>query len=60
MRKPEGEFFHKVQVAVGLQAEELLLVDDSLVNVEAALRAGWQALHWTGVSSPEMLRARCR
>jgi FMN phosphatase YigB (HAD superfamily) len=30
----------------------MLLIDDSRQNIEAAQKAGWQALHWTKHSSP--------
>jgi putative hydrolase of the HAD superfamily len=46
-KKPDMEFFAKVQAAVGLCGEEMLLIDDSRQNIDAALRAGWRALHWT-------------
>lgn len=59
-KKPDVEFFANVQAAVGLCGEELLLIDDSRQNVEAALRAGWQALHWTEHSSPDIVRRLCR
>jgi putative hydrolase of the HAD superfamily len=58
-KKPDEEFFAKVQAAVGLCGEEILLVDDSRQNVEAALKAGWQALHWTKHSSPDVVRRLC-
>ena len=58
-KKPDVEFFAKVQAAVGLCGAELLLVDDSRQNVEAALKAGWQALHWTRHRSPDILRGAC-
>jgi putative hydrolase of the HAD superfamily len=58
-RKPEMEFFRKVQAGVGLPGEELLLVDDDHRNTEAAVRAGWQALHWTRHSSPDVVRSLC-
>jgi putative hydrolase of the HAD superfamily len=58
-RKPQMEFFAAVQAAVGLRGEDLLLIDDSLQNVEAARRAGWQALHWTRHSSPSIVRSLC-
>jgi putative hydrolase of the HAD superfamily len=58
-RKPDREFFARVQAAVGLRGEEMLLVDDSRQNVEAALKAGWQALHWTKHSSPDIVRSLC-
>jgi putative hydrolase of the HAD superfamily len=58
-KKPDREFFAKVQAAVGLCGEELLLIDDSRQNVEGALKAGWQALHWTKDSSPNIVRSLC-
>ncbi|HEY0152964.1 MAG TPA: HAD-IA family hydrolase [Longimicrobium sp.] len=58
-KKPDMEFFAKVQAAVGLNGDELLLIDDDRRNVEAALQAGWQALHWTGHSSPGIVRNLC-
>lgn len=59
VKKPDTEFFARVQAAVGLHNEEMLLIDDSSENVEAALRAGWQALHWTAHSSPSIVRHLC-
>jgi putative hydrolase of the HAD superfamily len=58
-KKPEVEFFAKIQAAVGLRGEEMLLIDDSRQNIEAALKAGWQALHWTKHSSPNIVRSLC-
>ena len=58
-KKPDMEFFAKVQAAVGLCGEEILLIDDSRQNVEAAVKVGWQALHWTKHSSPNMVRSTC-
>jgi putative hydrolase of the HAD superfamily len=58
-KKPHMEFFTKVQAAVGLAGDEMLLIDDDRRNVEAALRAGWQALHWTRNSSPGIVRSLC-
>ena len=58
-KKPDVKFFARVQAAVGLCGEEMLLVDDSRPNVEAARKAGWQALHWTKHSSPDILRRMC-
>jgi putative hydrolase of the HAD superfamily len=56
-KKPEPHFFAKVSAAVGLPGPELLLIDDSRVNVDAALRAGWRALHWTAKTSPTIVRS---
>ena len=59
-KKPDLDFFAKVQAAVGLCGEEMLLIDDSRQNIEGALKAGWQALHWTKHSSPNIVRGLCR
>ena len=56
-KKPEMEFFAKVEVALGLCGEEMLLIDDSQQNIEAALKSGWRALHWTKHSSPSIVRS---
>ena len=47
-RKPAPEFFALAAERAGAAPADLTLVDDSLPNVEAARRAGWQAVHWTG------------
>lgn len=47
-RKPAPEFFALAAERAGAAAAELTLVDDHLPNVEAARRAGWQAVHWSG------------
>jgi putative hydrolase of the HAD superfamily len=56
-KKPDREFFAKVQAAVALHGDEILLIDDSLQNIEAACEAGWQAFHWTADSAPEIVRS---
>ena len=58
-RKPEKEFFTRVQAAVGLSGDEILLIDDSQQNIVAAREAGWQAMHWTQRSSPDIVRSLC-
>ena len=58
-KKPDREFFARIQAAVGLNGEEMLLIDDSRQNSEAALKAGWQALHWTEHTSPKIVRSLC-
>jgi putative hydrolase of the HAD superfamily len=47
-RKPDRAFFDTVAAAVDLAPESLLLIDDTLPNVEAARAASWNAIHWTG------------
>jgi putative hydrolase of the HAD superfamily len=56
-QKPNPDFFTKVQAAVGLPGDEILFVDDRHQNIEAARNAGWQALHWTAQSSPDIVRS---
>ena len=46
--KPDPAYFHAVAGRVALRPDELLLIDDSARNVEAAVEAGWQARLWTG------------
>jgi putative hydrolase of the HAD superfamily len=58
-KKPDMEFFATVQSAVALRGDEVLLVDDSRQNIDAALKAGWQALHWTKHSAPGIVRTIC-
>ena len=58
-KKPDGEFFAKVQAAIGLCGEEMLLIDDTRQNIEAALKAGWRAFHWTKDCSPDVVRSLC-
>jgi len=47
VRKPRLEFFHRIAEMTGLKPEELLLIDDTGENVEAASAAGWHAARWT-------------
>ena len=42
--KPSAEIFDRAATALGLPAASLILVDDSADNVDAARRAGWQAV----------------
>ena len=59
VKKPDREFFAKVRAAVGHGGEEMLLIDDSRQNVEAALEAEWQAFHWTKHTSANIVRSLC-
>ena len=58
-KKPDTEFFARVQADIGLCGEQILLIDDSRQNIDAALKAGWQALHWTKQSSANIVRSLC-
>ncbi|MEF2070471.1 HAD family hydrolase [Consotaella aegiceratis] len=57
MAKPEPEIFHHHAKAFGLDPQATLFIDDSPKNVEAAIRAGWQAIRHEG---PEQLRKELR
>jgi putative hydrolase of the HAD superfamily len=52
--KPEAEFFRRAQVKLGVDAGELIFLDDFAPNVEAARGEGWAAHHYRGI---EDLRA---
>lgn len=56
VKKPDGDFFASVCSHAGFDARELLLVDDSRQNIDAAVAAGWNALHWNSGCSPELIR----
>jgi putative hydrolase of the HAD superfamily len=51
--KPEPAFYARAAERFGAPPHRLLLIDDVLVNVEAARRHGWQALHFTDARSCE-------
>lgn len=46
--KPDSVYFEAVSARLGIAPDELMLIDDSARNVEAARAAGWQARVWTG------------
>ena len=45
-RKPDRLFFEKATRLSGFSPSELLLIDDTSENVEAARHAGWSGLAW--------------
>ncbi|MFN0282237.1 MAG: HAD family hydrolase [Kineosporiaceae bacterium] len=49
--KPEPEIFKAAQRLLGLEASRTTLVDDRPANVEAARRAGWDAVLFTGAAN---------
>ncbi len=57
-RKPSAEFFERAAAIAAAAPEDIVLVDDTRANVEAARQAGWSALHWTGNSSLDEELAR--
>lgn len=50
-RKPDASFFLQVERESGLNAEQIVLVDDMAANIDAARQVGWHAVHWTGSQS---------
>jgi putative hydrolase of the HAD superfamily len=58
-KKPDAEFFTKVEASVEASPDELLLIDDSLQNIQAAFDAGWHAFHWTPHRTPGIIRNWC-
>lgn len=58
--KPDPAFFSTVVERLGLEPGEVLLVDDSLRNVEAARSVGLAAVHWHVDEGLSTLRERLR
>ena len=46
VRKPESAFYNAVTSSLGVDAQDMLLIDDTLANVEHAGRCGWRAIHF--------------
>ncbi|MGR3378325.1 HAD family hydrolase [Salipiger abyssi] len=46
-RKPQPAFFAHAEQVTGYRPDEIVLVDDTAANVDAARKAGWQAVLWT-------------
>ena len=47
-KKSDRQFYAAVESRTGFAPGHLVLVDDTLANVEAARAAGWGGVHWTG------------
>ncbi|GKX33496.1 MAG: hypothetical protein MnENMB40S_11140 [Rhizobiaceae bacterium MnEN-MB40S] len=50
-KKPDHAFFDAAAKRRGRSPQDLVLVDDTIANVEAARAAGWHAAHWESSSS---------
>jgi putative hydrolase of the HAD superfamily len=48
VRKPMPEFYRLAQERTGVEAGEIVFVDDVAANVEAAKAVGWNSVLWTG------------
>ena len=47
-KKSDPAFYAAVEARTGFSGAELLLIDDTASNVEAARAAGWRGVHWNG------------
>ena len=47
-RKPTPEFYRLTGERACARPHDIVLVDDTLDNVDAARTFGWHAVHWTG------------
>ena len=48
--KPSDDLFAQVERKTDCSSSELMLVDDSLKNIEAAASRGWQTVHYKSVN----------
>ncbi|TCT33098.1 HAD family hydrolase [Martelella mediterranea] len=48
VKKPSDDFFAHAETKTGFSANEIVFVDDSKANIDAAFARGWTAFHWTG------------
>ncbi|MGH3764584.1 MAG: HAD family hydrolase [Pseudonocardiaceae bacterium] len=46
LRKPDPEFWSYIEGRTGVRGDTMLLVDDRLSNVEAAINHGWHGIHF--------------
>ena len=46
-RKPTAAFFDQAAAIAGAEPADIVLVDDTLANIEGARQRGWNAVHWT-------------
>ncbi|WP_421565318.1 HAD family hydrolase [Ochrobactrum sp. EDr1-4] len=46
VKKPDPAFFKTAEKRAGADAADIIFIDDTMLNVEAARDCGWQALHW--------------
>jgi len=50
LAKPDDAIYAAVTAALGVPGERVVFFDDRQVNVDAALRAGWDAYLWTSAA----------
>jgi putative hydrolase of the HAD superfamily len=49
-KKTDAEFYRVVEARTGLSGQDLLLLDDTATNIEAARAAGWRGALWDGTA----------
>jgi len=57
LMKPDPKIFQHVTRDLGFDPDEILFIDDTTANIEAALTAGWQAIKVT-TNDPEVRAIR--
>lgn len=57
-KKPQAQFYERVQAVLNIPAAQILLWDDSPLNVSAALEAGWHAETYTTLDQFELRRLK--
>ncbi len=50
MAKPDPAIFHLLLNRYGLQAQDCLFIDDSKINIEAAIKIGFDTHHFTSAN----------
>lgn len=56
-RKPSAAFYEAATAMAGAAPAEIVLVDDTLENIDAARTFGWRGVHWTKGTDPATLVA---
>jgi len=56
-RKTDAEFYRVVETRTGIAGRDLVLLDDTAANVEAARAAGWGGALWDGTARLSALLA---
>ena len=57
-KKSDPAFYAAVQARTGFKPAELLLIDDTVANLDVARACGWGGAHWTGQTRlPDLLDA---
>jgi len=55
--KPDTDYFARIEEALGLQAPEILLIDDLERNTDAAEKRGWIAWHYSSGGAMALAQA---